>query len=95
MRLLVAQCNGSSPPSRPELEEALDEGLGRLIVLEARLRESRLDRSREVRRGSSGVEHDDLLTRVAMLRSAVEELRASLIPSGSPLAYGFVSARPA
>jgi hypothetical protein len=93
VQLFVARCRDTRPP-RQELEEALDQGLGRLFLLEEWLREMQ-------QRGTLAGEqdehwqarHEDLLMKVAALRSAVQELRALLTPCDSPLAYGFVNAR--
>jgi hypothetical protein len=92
VKLLKAQCEGICPPSRPEVEEALDDGLGRLMLLEARLRESPPGNPAEDQGGSWQVKHQDLLMKVAGLRSAVQDLRAVMTPSDTPLAYGFVCA---
>lgn len=96
MRQFAARCRETRPPSRLELEEALDQGLGRLFLLEGWLRDA------QQRGGSAGEEgghwqadHEDLLMKVATLRSAVQDLRSLLTPCDSPLAYGFVNARAA
>ena len=91
--LFVARCRETRPPSRQELEEALDQGLGRLFLLEAWLREAQQPgTSAGEQGGHRETKHEELLMKVATLRSAIQELRAFLTPGESPLAYGFVSA---
>jgi hypothetical protein len=94
VKQFAVRCRETVPPSRRELEEALDQGLGRLFLLEGWLRDSQ-------QRGVSADEqddhcqakHEDLLMKVSTLRSAVQDLRSLLTPCDSPLAYGFVNAR--
>ena len=96
VKLFAAQWRETNPPSRQELEEALDQGLGRLFLLEGWLREAQ-ERgvSADEQDGRCQAKHEDLLMKVATLRSAVQDLRSLLTPCDSPLAYGFVNARAA
>jgi hypothetical protein len=90
----AARCRATRPPSRQELEEALDQGLGRLFLLEGWLRDAQQRGvPADEQEGRWYAEHDDLLMKVATLRSAVQDLRSLLTPCDSPLAYGFVNAR--
>jgi hypothetical protein len=94
VKQFAARCRGTVPPSRRELEEALDQGLGRLFLLEGWLRDAQQPGvSADEQDGHWQAKHEDLLMKVAMLRSAVQDLRSLLTPCDSPLAYGFVNAR--
>ena len=92
----AARCRETRPPSRQQLEEALDQGLGRLFLLEGWLREvQERGASADEQDGHWQAKHEDLVMKVATLRSAVQDLRSLLTPCDSPLAYGFVNARAA
>jgi hypothetical protein len=96
VKQVAARCRETRPPSRQELEEALDQGLGRLFVLQGWLRDAQEgDVPADREGGRSQAKHEDLLVKVATLRSAVQDLRSLLTPCDSPLAYGFVNARAA
>jgi hypothetical protein len=94
VKRFAARCRETRPPSRRELEDALDQGLGRLFLLEGWLHDAQEQGvSADEQDGRWQAKHEDLLMKVATLRSAVQDLRSSLTPCDSPLAYGFVNAR--
>jgi hypothetical protein len=92
LRALIDRCSGSSLPSQVDVERALESGLGRLMLLEGRLREQ-ASRASGARPSRGLCEDHDLVDEIRALREAVTELRARTNAGESALAWGFVIPR--
>lgn len=88
LRTLINNYDGS-PPSRVDVEKALESGVARLIWLEGRRRAQASGesgtRSSEERR-----EDHDPVEEIRALREAIAELRACAVGESASLEYGFV-----
>jgi hypothetical protein len=93
LRALTERCAGSSPPSQADVERGLESGLGRLMLVEGRLRE-RASRASRTRPSEAMRDDHDLVEEIRALREAVTELRTRTNAGESaPLAQGFVIPR--
>ncbi len=89
LRGLIERCGGPAPPSAVAVREGLEQGSGRLRVLEAELC---------CVRGSTATSETERSHRLQLLREhlrtlqeALDELRRRTgSPASSPLAHGFV-----
>jgi hypothetical protein len=92
LRALIDSCAGSSPPSQVDVERRVDSALGRLMLLEGRLREQ-ASRASGTRPSERMCEDHDLVEEICALREAVTEFRARTNAGESALAHGFVIPR--
>ena len=92
LRALIDRCAGSSPPSKVDVERRVNSGLGRLMLLEGRLREQ-ASRASGTRPSEGMCEDHDLVEEIRALREAVTELRERTSGVESALAHGFVMPR--
>ena len=88
---LTARCDGESPPSRHEVEVALELGFASLMSLEAQLRILEEQAPQTQRRLSGGAMTDRLMVQIDALRNALADLRSRTNLDHPPgLELGFV-----
>jgi hypothetical protein len=93
LRALIDRSSGSSLPSQVDVERGIERGVGRLMLLELRLRE-RASRAGGTLPREGMCEDHALSEEIRAIRGAVTELRAHMNSwETSPLAHGFVIAR--
>ncbi len=93
LRALSARCADPDPPSSAEVEDALERGFARLIVLEATLQ--RLTTTPEASESTPDGGHssslEELMEEIGSLHDALEDLRGRTTEwPAAPLALGFV-----
>lgn len=92
VRALTESFDGSAP-SQEEIEKVLENGVGRVMLLEGRLRERASRPSKTLQAEELRGDHE-LVEEIHALREALAELRARTSPEAcAPLARGFVLRR--
>jgi hypothetical protein len=91
LRTLINNYDGS-PPSRVDVEAALQSGAARLMWLEGR-RRAQASRENGTRSSEGRREDHDLVEEIRALQEAVAELRKCAFGESAPLGYGFVLPR--